>query len=238
MAKLFEELDSRDTPIGEISLRRRVIPALGATPIYEVKLGEEFLMSSLFVAAEEALAEQGLAACNGDALDVVVGGLGLGHTAVAALQDARVQRVKVVELLAPVIDWHQRHWVPLGKTLSDDPRCEFINGSFFELAVSDFDSQEPGHQYDAILLDIDHSPRAFLHTGNAGFYVPDNLVAMARQLKPGGVFAMWSQDLPEPEFVALLEQVFPSVSTEIVYFDNPFRQARESNCLYIARTHG
>lgn len=80
MKRLFEELDNCDTPIGELSLRRRRIPALGDAPIYEVKLGEEFLMSSLFVAAEEALAEQGLAACHGQALDVVVGGLGLGHT--------------------------------------------------------------------------------------------------------------------------------------------------------------
>ena len=44
-------------------------------------------MSSLFHEVEEALADLGLAAVAGEKLDVVVGGLGLGYTAVAALKD-------------------------------------------------------------------------------------------------------------------------------------------------------
>lgn len=122
--------------------------------------------------------------------------------------------------------------------MSRDSRCEFVQASFFEAALSGFDPQDDTRTYDAILLDIDHSPRAFLHAENAGFYTEDNLRAMARQLKPSGVFAMWSQDLPEPAFVALLEQVFPTVTTEVVTFDNPFRQTREHNGLYIARVNG
>ncbi|MEL0611509.1 hypothetical protein [Marinomonas arenicola] len=87
MPPLFEELDSQDSPLGEISLRRRQIPAFGDRDIYEVKLGEEFLMSSMFVEAEEALSTLGLEQVNGEDLSVVVGGLGLGYTAVAALKD-------------------------------------------------------------------------------------------------------------------------------------------------------
>lgn len=49
-----------------------------------MKLGDEFLMSSLFTAAEQELATLGLAALDRDELDVVVGGLGLGYTAGAA----------------------------------------------------------------------------------------------------------------------------------------------------------
>ena len=62
----FEELDYQQTPLGEISLRRRAEPRLDGKIIYEVKLGEEFLMSSLFTAAEMALARPGLAALAGD----------------------------------------------------------------------------------------------------------------------------------------------------------------------------
>lgn len=55
----FEELDWQETPMGELTLRRRVEPTLGVE-VYEVKLGEEFLMSSLFTAGEAALADLGL----------------------------------------------------------------------------------------------------------------------------------------------------------------------------------
>ena len=58
----FEELDYQVTPLGDISLRRRAEPRLGGTIVYEVKLGDEFLMSSLFTEAEIQLARLGLAA--------------------------------------------------------------------------------------------------------------------------------------------------------------------------------
>ena len=86
MSKRIEELAFAPTAIGEVSLRRRVDPATGVD-IFEVKLGDEFLMSSMFTAAEIALSRIGLARLDGDALDVVVGGLGLGYTAARALED-------------------------------------------------------------------------------------------------------------------------------------------------------
>ena len=78
MALEFEELDYQETPLGEISLRRRSEPRLDGTIVYEVKLGDEFLMSSLFTASEIQLARLVLAALDGAELDIVVGGLGLG----------------------------------------------------------------------------------------------------------------------------------------------------------------
>lgn len=86
MGARFEELAWRETPIGAISLRRRRDPAL-QVEVYEVKLDDEYLMSSLFPVAEIELARLGLAEVAGDSLDVVVGGLGLGYTACAALGD-------------------------------------------------------------------------------------------------------------------------------------------------------
>ena len=86
MEPLFEELDFRPTPLGDLILRRRRLALLDHRIIHEVLLGDAFLMSSLFHVVEEALADLGLAAAAGDALDVVVGGLGLGYTAAAALR--------------------------------------------------------------------------------------------------------------------------------------------------------
>lgn len=238
MGLLFEEIDTQPSDLGEISLRRRRIPALGDRDIYEVKLGEEFLMSSMFVEAEVALADLGLAAVDGDDLCVVVGGLGLGYTAEAALKHDRVSELLVVDALATVIHWHQQEKVPLGKVLNDDPRCRYIHGSFFELAVADdkgFDPAAPGRQFDAILLDIDHSPRALLNESNASFYTPGNLSRMARQLRPGGAFAMWSNEPPDEDFLSVLEGLFEDVEARVVSFFNPFQNRDSSNTVYVAR---
>ena len=81
MSALFEELDYRPTPIGALSLRRRKELRLGID-VFEIKLGDEFLMSSLFTASEIALARLGLAALDGDNL------VGRGRRAGARLHRA------------------------------------------------------------------------------------------------------------------------------------------------------
>ena len=96
MLTLFEELDYRDTPIGGLSLRRRRELRLGVD-VFEIKLGDEFLMSSLFTASEIALADLGLAGLPGSGLNVVVGGLGLGYTAKAVLAHGNVASLVVVD---------------------------------------------------------------------------------------------------------------------------------------------
>jgi spermidine synthase len=237
MSLFFEEIDSQNSPLGEISLRRRRMPVFGDRDIYEVKLGDEFLMSSMFVDAEEALSTLGLAAVQStDKLSVVVGGLGLGYTAVAALKDARITELLVVDALAPVIGWHKDELVPLGKILNADARNSYVLGSFFDLATSPetgFDPSNDGKKFDAILLDIDHSPTEFLNAANASFYTTKNLALMAEQLKPNGVFAMWSQNLPEDSFETLLKTVFANVDSHVVSFFNPFQSVESTNSVYV-----
>ena len=236
MSLLFKEIDSQASSIGQISLRRRRIPAFGDRDIYEVKLGDEFLMSSMFVEAEEALSTLGLAAVQGDNLSIVVGGLGLGYTAVTALKDERISELFVVDALDTVIGWHKDELVPLGKILNADTRNHYVFGSFFDLAVNPstgFDPQNAGKKVDAILLDIDHSPTEFLSVDNASFYSTENLALMAEQLKPQGVFAMWSQNLPEESFEALLKTVFEQVESHVVSFFNPFQNNISTNSVYV-----
>src|ERR1700689_2595257 len=103
MSANFEELDFRPTPIGVLTLRRRRQLSTGID-IFEIKLGDEFLMWSLFTAAEIELARLGLAglaqtSLKRTGLDVVVGGLGLGYTAQAVLEHAAVGRLTVGEPL-------------------------------------------------------------------------------------------------------------------------------------------
>lgn len=91
MDKLFEELDFRPSPIGDLILQRRKLLQLDGEVVYEVKLGDAYLMSSMFHEVEEALSRIDLGALDGDRWDVVVGGLGLGYTAVAALEFPQVR---------------------------------------------------------------------------------------------------------------------------------------------------
>ncbi|GAA1982282.1 spermidine synthase [Isoptericola halotolerans] len=228
----FEELDFQPTPMGEISLRRRYDPA-AEVDVYEVRLGDEYLMSSLFTVAERELATLALGrseAPEGASLDVLVGGLGLGYTALAALEDPRVGEVTVVEYSGPVLDWHRRALLPDAAGLATDPRCRFVQGDFFARV-----RQEPERRHDLILLDIDHSPRHVLHPSHAAFYDAAGLRAMARHLTDAGVFALWSDDPPDAAFEAELDRAFADHSSHPVDFANPITGGRSSNTVYVAR---
>ena len=181
MSVYFEELDFRPTPMGALSLRRRRQLSSGID-VYEIKLGDEFLMSSMFTAAEIALARLGLAALQRPELDVVVGGLGLGYTAQAVLEDARVRSLVVVDALAEVIEWHERGLLPLGPSLTADPRCRLVHGDFFAMSYSieGLDPQTPRRRFDAVLVDIDHSPTNLLHPRHAALYRAGGLAKTCR----------------------------------------------------------
>jgi spermidine synthase len=235
MSVNFEELDFRPTPIGVLSLRRRRQLSTGID-VYEIKLGDEFLMSSLFTVAEIELARLGLAALSRADLDVVVGGLGLGYTARAVLEHSSVRSLVVVDALAEIIEWHEQGLLPLGQQLTGDPRCRFVNGDFFAMSHSadGFDSLAPRRRFDAILVDIDHSPRNLLHPRHAALYEPAGLARLAEHLNPGGVFALWSNDPPEDAFNGALAGAFATSSAHIVTFDNAQGDPGASNTVYVA----
>jgi spermidine synthase len=232
----FEELAYVLTPMGELTLRRRHEPAIDAE-VFEVKLGEEFLMSSLFTVAEEALSTLGLAAIDEsrDGLDVVVGGLGLGYTAVTALGDARVRSMTVVDALPAVIDWHERGLLPVSSRLVGDPRTLLVQADFFALMRgTPAQADQLPETIDAILLDVDHSPTFTLDPSHADLYTVEGLRRLASHLAPGGVFALWSDDPPEASFLDALRQVFAVVEGHTVAFDNPLTGGRSRNGVYVA----
>lgn len=236
MSAYFEELDYRPTPIGALSLRRRREMSLGVD-VFEIKLGEEHLMSSLFTVSEIALANIGLAELQGAGLDVVVGGLGLGYTAHAVLDHDSVASLLVVEKLDAVIDWHREGLLPLGDDLTQDERCRLLPADFFQLAASaeGFDPDCPGRKFDAVLLDIDHTPDFVLDPANAAFYQPDGLKRLAGHLRPGGVFGLWSNDPPDEAFTQRLEAVFTEARAEPVTFHNPLQHRDCTQTVYVAR---
>ena len=236
MSRDYEELAFHQTPLGDLILRRRRMRTLDDLEVHEIILGTGYLMSSLFTTVEVALADLGLAATPGAELDVVVGGLGLGYTAQAALREDRLRSLVVVEALPQVIGWHRDGLVPLGEELVRDPRCRFVEGDFFALSSdTGFDPQAPGRRFHAILLDIDHSPRNLIHEQHHSFYSPEGLRHLATHLHPGGVFAMWSDDPPDEEFLATLGGVFPETTSEVVSFHNPLLDRDSRSTVYLSK---
>lgn len=230
MGARFEELDWQTTPMGELSLRRRFDPVL-AEDVFEAILNDEHLMSTHFTVAETELGRLGVDLATGDALTVLVGGLGLGYTAHAVLESPRVRSLTVVEAIDQVAHWHRQHLLPISAEIMNDSRMTIHVDDFFALMRG----AEVGLRYDAILVDIDHTPHHHLHSDHAPFYEESGIRAMKRHLNPDGVFALWSDDPPDDGFIAVLATVFDYARSEVVSFANPLIGALSSNTIYLAR---
>lgn len=224
--KTFEELDYAQTALGELILRRR--RTTRGEEVFEVKLDGAFLMSSLVNTSEIALADLSLEARSGPVTSVLVGGLGLGYTAATVLDDPDVQSVVVVEILPEVVRWHERGLVPLSSRLTSDARCRFVQASFFDYVETCDD------RFDAILIDIDHSPVSLLDASHAPFYSTEGLSTAASILNPNGVFGLWSGDGVDPAVVETLTRVFAKVDAHPVRFRNPLLDIEDTNTVYVA----
>jgi spermidine synthase len=229
----IKELAFHQTPLGDLTLRCRTEMRIHNKEVFEVKLGEEFLMSSLFTEGERELSGLGLAGLEGE-LDVVVGGLGLGYTAAAVLENKMVRRLLVIELFQPVIDWHRNNLVPMGDILSADERCEMRSGDFFELAKTGLDVSDAKRKFDAVLLDIDHSPKHFLDERNRSFYEFEGLELLREQIKENGVFAIWSNEAPDEKFTNHLKFIFGTATAQTIEFINPYTNSTAVNSVYVA----
>ncbi|MEP3275659.1 MAG: spermidine synthase [Stappiaceae bacterium] len=240
MSAYFKEIAYCPTPIGVVSLRRRRILSLDQD-VFEILLDDEHLMSSLFITSEIALANLALAELEGNELDIVVGGLGLGYTARAVLDHDTVGSLTVVEMLEPVVAWHEDGLLPLEPGLAEDPRCKFVCGDFFSLAQSaeGFDRKKPGRRYHAILIDIDHTPERLLDQRSQNFYSPEGYDRLANHLHPGGIVGLWSDEEPDEAITNVLGQSFSEAWAAPVVFANPLQDNRPvTQTVYLARKAG
>ena len=98
-----------------------------------------------------------------------------------------------------------------------------------------FDPDQPGRKFDAILLDIDHSPDALLDARSESFYQPEGLAKLAAHLEPGGIFALWSDARTDTAFTERLAQVFAEAWAEPVTFFNPLQDKPFTQTVYLAR---
>jgi spermidine synthase len=189
----FEVLAYEDTSLGILCLRRRLTLKEPQQWVTEITLNHEFLMSSLHTDSERSLATLALQRLTGKNLRVMVGGLGLGYTCAAVIDDPRVAQVQVIEFLTQVIDWLQAGLVPLSPQLADETRLSIVRGDVYQTLLADPSTEEPvAELWDAILIDVDHSPDDPLASVNQDFYSEFGLKQAVRHLNNNGVLALWS----------------------------------------------
>jgi len=217
------------TELGMLCLRRRELLGKPGTFVTEVTLNHEFLMSSYLTDSERALARLALDMHDGNELDVLVGGLGLGYTAREALDSDRVGQVEVVEFLPQVIDWLRRGLTPLADELQADRRVSITRGDVYARLAG-----PPARRHDLILIDVDHSPEECLGEANDGFYTAAGLHQAQQHLAPGGVLGVWSYAEHSP-FADAMHAVLADVRIERVTAWNDLVDVEQTDWLFFGR---
>jgi spermidine synthase len=229
MSSNLEILAYETTPLGDLCLRRRELLSRPGTVITEITLDHQLLMSSHNTESERALATEALARHLGEDLSVLVAGLGLGYTAAAVLQSARVERLEVIELLPAVVGFLNDGLIPLSAELLGDERFGVRQGDAYAMLQGD-----TAEQWDLVLIDVDHSPEDHLEAGNQSFYTPSGLARAKRHLAVGGMLAVWSYAESSP-FVDALHAAFTSVEIVPVRYVNDLVDEEHTDWLFLAR---
>jgi spermidine synthase len=151
-----------------------------------VRVDGRVLMSSRMHDSEEALAEHALERCD-DPQSVLVGGLGLGFTLRAVLDQVPADtRVTVAELVPELVGWNRTHLAELNDHALDDQRVSVVIGDVFDTI------KRSAREFDVILLDVDNGPVALSSAKNQRLYSEYGVRHCHQALRPDGVLAVWS----------------------------------------------
>jgi spermidine synthase len=177
----------------QITLERSVTPDGKEIILYErdgvltIRVNGMELMSSRAHGSEEAMATFVLADLRATRPHILVGGLGMGYTTRAVLDNLPAKgRVTVTELLPVVVTWNRRHLGHLAGSPLDDPRVCLKQDDVARVMVAN------PLTFDAVMLDVDNGPAALTDIRNEQLYNAKGLATARRCLRPGGVLAVWS----------------------------------------------
>ena len=220
----YVEIARAESERGELVLRERR-PENGPTTL-ELRANGVFVMDTLEVSTEQALADSALAQVS-EPRAVVVGGLGLGFTMHEVLADSRVEKCAVVEIEQALVDWMRDGTIQQGPALLADERVTVVVAD-----IADALAEAPPASYDLVLLDVDNGPGYLVHDSNARLYREPFLRTARTALRPGGAIAIWSA-AEEPDLVEALGRVFDSAEGYV--HDVLLQDRDEQYWLYVAR---
>jgi spermidine synthase len=184
-------IDRRDSPRGELVLRRR-----GAG--FEIISNGVFLMDTSDGRSERLLVEAALDIAAAGRR-ILIGGLGVGLSLRAALDDPRTETVVVAEIEPAVVDWNRSYLAGVSDHALDDPRVEVLISDILDLLRDDASS------YDAICLDVDNGPGWTVTDANAALYSDTGTSLLVSRLHVGGALSVWGA-APDPSYQAILSR--------------------------------
>jgi spermidine synthase len=185
MTRPWQTLERVDTSEGALELRQR------GERDFLITIAGRVLMTSQARRSEEALATLALQPrAPAHKRAILVGGLGMGYTLRAALDELPAgARVTVVELTGAVVKWCQGPLAPLTNAAANDPRVTIVVDD-----VARFMMRSHNNSWDAILLDLYEGPHAATQPADDPLYGPTAIARYRRALAPGGVLAVWSEE--------------------------------------------
>jgi spermidine synthase len=166
---------------------------------FSIKADNQELMNSQVHGSEDALAKL---ACekvtNHPDVRVLIGGLGLGYTLRAALDELKPDaEVVVAEIVPEVVQWNRDFLGHLAGSPLDDHRVKVEVADVAQMINTALGG------YNAIMLDVDNGPQAMTQEGNEWIYGYDGLESSFAALRPKGVLSIWSTDT-DPAFTRRL----------------------------------
>jgi spermidine synthase len=155
--------------------------------------------------------------------DVLIGGLGVGFSLLAALADSRIKRVTVVEIEQVLVDWHDTYLAAVTGGLLHEPRVEIV--------VADITTHLAAcaSSYDVVCLDVDNGPDWTVADANAALYDDAGSRLLVAALRPGGVLSVWSASSSP-----LYEQRLRTVLDDLTVLEVA-RDRGEPDVIYVGR---
>ena len=184
--RTWQRLDRVDTDEGMLELRMR-----GQTD-FLILVDGRVLMQSVAHRSELELAVVACRPLRAAARPrVLVGGLGMGYTLRAALDELpRAAEVTVAELTPRIVEWCRGPLAGLTGAAVDDPRVRLHVGDVAEVIA-----RTPATaRWDAIVLDLYEGPYVATQRKDDPVFGKAALARAKAALAPGGVLAIWSED--------------------------------------------
>jgi len=167
--------------------------------MFSIRVAGVELMNNASHHSEDELGKQCARRVKAKAPKIMIGGLGMGFTLRAALDELPADaRVEVVEIVPAVVRWNRTILGDQAGHPLDDPRVTVVEDDVREAIAR-------GKDYDAIVLDVDNGPNG-VYEGNGSLYKRAALAQAKAALAPGGVYAVWSS-FASPTFSRWLRDV-------------------------------